>query len=222
MSGEVEIGRKLVGIPADEFIAGVGIDGTESIGVDADLDLVGHGMAGKGRMVGLKVHLEVLGKSVLAEEVQAGCGVAIVLVGGRLLWLGLNVELSRVADLFLVIDGHVKEASEVIEFTFHVGVPESGISLATTPEGVVLTTEFMGDFHCLLHLGGGMGIDIGIRAGGCAMKESRIAKEAGCAPEELDAGALLIFLQDGDNGIEIFVALSKGFSFGSHIPVRKA
>ncbi len=46
---------------------------------------------------------------VLAQEVEAGGGVAVVLVLGRLLRLGLDVELAGEADLLGVVDGHVQE-----------------------------------------------------------------------------------------------------------------
>ena len=41
---------------------------------------------------------------------------------GRLLRLGLDVELALEADLLLVIDRHVEESREVVELALHVGV----------------------------------------------------------------------------------------------------
>ena len=219
LGGEVEVGRELVGVPADEFVAGVGIDGAEGVGPEADLDLVGHGVAGEGGVVGLEVHLEMILEAVFAQEVEAGGRVAVVLVGGRLLGLGLDVELALESDLLLVVDGHLEEAGEVIEFALHVGVPEGGVAFAATPEGVSLATEFVGDFHRLLHLGRGVGVDIGVGAGGRSVEEAGIGEEAGGAPEKLDAGALLLLLEDGDDGVEVLVALGKGLPLGGDIAV---
>ena len=61
---------------------------------------------------------------VLPQEVQAGGGVGVVLVLGRLHRLRLDVKLALEADLLLVLDGHVEERGQVIQLAFHVGVPE--------------------------------------------------------------------------------------------------
>ena len=53
--------------------------------------------------------LKCVEQVVFAQEVQAGGGVGVVLVLGRLLGLGLDVELALEADLLLVVDRHVQE-----------------------------------------------------------------------------------------------------------------
>ena len=73
---------------------------------------------------------------VLAEEVEAGGGVGVVLVLGRLLRLRLDVELAVEADLLGVIDGHVQEPGQVIELALHVGVPQVLVAFAAAPEDV--------------------------------------------------------------------------------------
>ena len=68
--------------------------------------------------------LKCVEQIVVAQEVEAGRGVGVVLVLGRLLGLGLDVELAREADLLGVVDGHVQEAGQMIELALHVGVPQ--------------------------------------------------------------------------------------------------
>jgi len=50
----------------------------------------------------------------LAKEVQTGRRVGIVLMLGRLLGLGLDVELAFKPELLLVIGGHVQEGAEMV------------------------------------------------------------------------------------------------------------
>ena len=61
----------------------------------ATSSLVHHLVAGQRGVVGLEVELEV-GKQVVGpQEVEAGGGVGVVLVLGRLLGLGLDVKRAR-------------------------------------------------------------------------------------------------------------------------------
>ena len=55
------------------------------------------GVTCKGCMVCLDVDLEILFKAVLAQEGKNGCGVIVILMLGRLLGLGLDVEIARIA-----------------------------------------------------------------------------------------------------------------------------
>ena len=99
---------------------------------------------------------------VLAQEVEAGRRVGIVLMLGRLLRLRLDVELAREADLLGVVDGHVQEAGEVLELALHVGVPQILVAFAAAPERVAGAAELLGDFERLLHLRGGEGERLGV------------------------------------------------------------
>ena len=87
-------------------------------------------------MVGLDVELEVFLKAVGAEKRDAARDIEVILVLRRLLGLGLDVELPGEANFLCVVDRHVEEAGQMIEFALHVGVPEILISLAASPEGV--------------------------------------------------------------------------------------
>ena len=106
---QINVGRELVGVPAQQHVAGVGVDRAERAGGDGHFQLVLHGVAGQRGVVGLEVQLEVAQQVVFAQEVQARRGVGIVLVLGRLLGLGLDVELALEADGLLVVHRQVQE-----------------------------------------------------------------------------------------------------------------
>ena len=185
----------------------------------ADFQFVLHRVAGERGVVRLEVQLQMRQQIVLAQEIEAGRGVGIVLVLGRLLRLRLDVELALEADLFGVVDGHVEELGEMIELALHVGVPQILVAFAAAPEHVAVAAEFLGHFERLLHLGGGVGKGLGVAARGRAVHVARIAEEIGRAPEQLDAGPLLLFFEHLDDGVEILVRLGEVRAFGRDVAI---
>ena len=135
---------KLVGVPAHQRVAGVGIDRTEKALHAGIFQLVLHLVAGERGVVGLDVHLHMLFESVGPQEVDAGGAVEVVLVLGGLTRLRLEVELAGKADLLRVVDGHVHESGEVVDLPLHVGVPEALVALAAAPERIALAAEASG------------------------------------------------------------------------------
>ena len=210
LRGEVDVGGELVGVPAEHEVAGVGVDGAEGAGGAGDFQLVLHGVAGEGGVVGLKVELEVVHEVVFAEEVEARGGVGVVLVLGGLFGLGLDVELALEADLLFVGDGHVEELGEVLELALHVGVPKGRVAFASTPEGVAFAAQLVGDFEGFLHLRGSVGEGVGVAARGGSVRVARMGEELGGAPEELHAGLLLLGLEELGDGVEPLVRLLEG------------
>ena len=81
-----------------------------------------HGVAGQGRMIGFQVELEMSHQSILPEKIQASSSIGIILVFGRFLGLGLNVELAFEADLFLVVYRHVEKCGQMIHLAFELGI----------------------------------------------------------------------------------------------------
>src|ERR1041385_6806433 len=160
-------------------------------------------------------------QAVFAEEIEARGGVGIVLMFGWLLRLGFDVELALKADLLLVLDGHVEETAEVIEFAFDVGVPKRGIAFAATPKDIACAAEFVGNLDGFFDLRGGVSEDVGIASGGCAMHITRMGKEASGAPEKLYAGAFLFLFEDRSDRIEILVGGREVFAFGGNVAVVK-
>ena len=82
-----------------------------------------HRVAGERGVIGFQVELEVFGAAVFAQEVQARCGVEVVLAFGRFLGFGRRKRPFE-SYLLRVIDGHVEKFREVLESAFHIGVPE--------------------------------------------------------------------------------------------------
>ena len=203
----------------EQVIAGIGVDRAERARADGDLELVHHLVTGEGGVVGLEVELEVGQQVVGPQEVEAGGGVGVVLVLGRLLGLGLDVERAGEADLLLVVDGHVEEAGEVVELALHVGVEQGRIALAASPEGVAGAAQVVGDLHGLLDLGAGEGEDVEVRAGGRAVHVAGVGEEVGRAPEQLDAGPCLFVLEDLDDLVEVGVALLEVVALGGDVAI---
>ena len=131
-----------------------------------DFQLVLHGVTGQGGVVGFEVQLEMVEQVVLPQEVEARGGVAVVLVLGRFLRLGLDVELPCEADLLGVVDRHVEETAPDGRVRASCRCSRGSDSLRGHPRTCSLAAEFVGDFQRLLHLGGRVGEDVGVGAGG--------------------------------------------------------
>ena len=222
LGGEVDAGGELIGIPAHQRIAGVGVDRSEEALHAGIFQFVLHLVAGQRGMVGFNVHLHMLLQAVGPEEVDAGGAVEIVLMLGGLTRLRLEVELTGEADFLGVGDRHVHEPGEVIHLPLHVGIPQALVALAAAPECVALAAEGERHFQRLLHLRGGIGKDLRIAAGGGTMHIAGIAEQVGRAPEKLDAGAFLMQFQARGHRIEMAIRLRQCFPFGSHIAVVEA
>ncbi len=173
-------------------------------------------------MVRFDVHLHVVGQAVGAEEIDAGRAIEVVLVLGRLLGLGLEVELPLEADLPGVIDGHVHEPRQVLELALHVGVPEGLVAFASAPEDIALATQLLGHLQGLLDLRRGVGEGIGIGAGGGPMHETGVAEEIGRAPQQLDARPLHFLLDHLDHRVQILVGLGQRTALGGDVAVVEA
>ena len=190
-----------------QFIAGIGVDRSERPGIRRHRQVVLHGVAGQGGVVGLDVQLEVIHQAVGAEEIQARGRVGIILVRRRLLRLRFDVELPFEADLLFVIDGHVQERGEVVELALHVGVEQGGVPFAAAPERVALAFELGRHIHRLLYLRRRKGKNIRIRAGGRALLVARVGKKTGGAPEQFFPGVFLQLAEDSRRFVEDLVTL---------------
>ena len=85
------------------------------------------------------------------------------------------------------------------------------VAFAPAPERVARAAQFVRHFHRLLHLRGGVGKHIGVATRARAVDVTRIGKQIGRAPEQLDAGALLFLLQHFRHGVEILVRSRPAF-----------
>ena len=98
LSRQVDVGWELVGIPAQEQVARIGVDASENSLDRRILQFVHHRVTSESRMVCFDVQLNNIHQAVLAQEVETGCGVEVVLMLGRFLWLWLKQELAFEAD----------------------------------------------------------------------------------------------------------------------------
>ena len=73
-------------------------------------------------VVSFDVHLEILVKSVLAEEAENCCCIEVILVLCWLLWLRFDVEIALVADRTCIFNSHLHKASHIVEFKTHICV----------------------------------------------------------------------------------------------------
>jgi hypothetical protein len=175
LRGEVEVGGELVGVPADELVATVGIDRAERPALAATVSSCSMVWPARSAWLVSMLSLKCSSQIVFAQEVEAGA--ASSRTGGW--WaprLRLDVELAGEADLLLVVDRHVKERGEVVELALHVGVEQGGVAFAPAPEGVAFAAEGVGRLDRLLHLGRGVGEDVGVRRGPPALVVARVAK----------------------------------------------
>ena len=145
------------------------------------------GVAGERGVVGFDVELEVVQEVVLAEEIQAGSGVAVILVRGGFPGLGLDVELALESDLPSYSPRPCGgRLGQVVQLALHVRVQQGGVALAAAPEGVAFRPPSMWvTSMAFLHLRRSVGEDVSTRAGGRALIVALVAEEAGRAPEEL-------------------------------------
>ena len=128
--------------------------------------------------------------------------VVVVLVLGRLARLRLEEDRPGEADALLVLDDHRQEPGELVELLAEVGVEQRVVALATAPQHVVVTTEAVRRLQAMGDLGGGVGEQLGVRVRRRPGLVARVGEEVGRAPQELDAGALLVVGGDVDHLVE--------------------
>ena len=64
----------------------------------------------------------------------------------------------------------------MIQLAFQIGIVEIRVAFASAPEDVVDAAQSLRDLDGLLDLGRGVGEDVGVRAGGGAVDEARVAE----------------------------------------------
>ena len=141
---------------------------------------------------------------------------------GGLLRLGLDEELAVKADLLCVVDRHVHEAGQVVEFAAHVGVQQRLVSFPASPEDVVGASETLGDLHRLLHLCRGVREHrgVGVRRG--ARHESWVAEHVARAPEQLHSCVALELCREIHDRVQPLVRLSQAVRLRRDVAVVEA
>ena len=90
-----------------------------------------------------------------------------------------------------MVNGHVQELGEVIQFALHVGVDERGVSFPPSPEHIAGPSEGMGRLKSMLYLARRVGKNIGTWRGCSPLRVARMGKQAGRPPEQFLATGIL-------------------------------
>ena len=119
-------------------------------------------MASEGGVIRLDIKFKIFFEAVGAEEGDSTGDIEIVLVFGRLFRFRLDEELAFEADALRVIESEMQKSSQMILLTFEVGIEQRFVAFPTTPEDVAFAAKFFGHLNRFLHLGGGIGKDMGV------------------------------------------------------------
>ena len=173
-------------------------------------------------MVAFDVDFDVLLQAVTAQEAVNRGDVVVVLVLGGFARFGFDEDGALEADFVFVFDHHVHETPELVQLLADARVEQGFVTFAATPEHIVGTAEFQCGVHRFFDLQGGEGEDFRVGVGGRAAHEAPVAEQVGGAPQEFDAGVLLLPGQHIDHLVQIVDALARGRAFGGDIAVMKA
>ena len=204
-SRQVDIRGELVGVPAKQQVASVGIDGAQETLASSVFKLMFHRMAGESRVVGLDVQLDMILEAIASYEVDAIGGIKIILVLCGLLGFRFEEELPIKTNLLGVGHREVHKGRKVIDLSLEVGIVEVLVAFPASPENVIFSPKLLGNLDRLLHLGACIGEGICVAAGGCSMNIARVAEEICRPPQQLDPRPLLLFLQESHNLVKVGV-----------------
>src|SRR5690606_36363803 len=137
----VDVVRELVSVPCVLVIATVSVNAAQHTGVGRHLHFVIHGVVSQGRVIGFDIQFEIFIQTVMTQEADNGFAVEIVLVLGRLHWLGFDQEVAFETISTTVITSHSQEARHMLLLTLDVSVEQAHVTFATAPEHIVFTTE---------------------------------------------------------------------------------
>ena len=148
--------------------------------------------------------------------------VVVVLVLGGFARLGLDQHVALQADLVLVLDGHLQEATVLARLLRQVGVEQRLVAFTAAPQHVVLAPQALRGVHRLLHLQRRQRVDLGVRVGGRAAHVAPVAEQVGGAPQQADAGGLLLLAEQVDDAAEVVDALARRGALGRDVAVVEA
>src|SRR2546428_2562203 len=106
---------------------------------------------------------------------------------GRLFGLRLNIEFPFEPVFLFIISRHVEKPGKMLQFTFHVGVPQCRIPLAPAPKNISFTAKFVSNFHGLFYLGRCVGECVCVTTRCRAMHITRMSKETSRTPKQFYA-----------------------------------
>ena len=162
------------------------------------------GMAGECGVVDLDVYLEVVLQVVSAQEAYYRLYIDIILVLGRLHGLGFDEEGAGEPLGAGIVACSGKHLSQMFLLTLHIGVEQAHITLASTPEHVILTTQFDGGVDGVLDLHGSASHYIEVGIGGSTVHIALVAEYVGSTPEQTDVvGGSHLFERIVGNGLHV-------------------
>ena len=103
-------------------------------------------------MVDLNVNLKVFVKTICTEETNNCLCINVILMFCWLHWLRLNKESSCKAFRASIVACCCKHLGKMVFLTLHLCVKQAHVTFATTPEHVILTTEFDSSVDSILYL----------------------------------------------------------------------
>ena len=212
---------ELVGVPLALHVAAVHVDGAKYSQVNRRGDFMFETVAGQRGVVGFDVDLDFLFEPVLLQEAKHRSGVKVVLVLGRLTRFGFNQDGALEADLVLVFDHHIQEATHLVQLLAHARVEQGFVAFAAAPQHIVFAAEFERGIHGFFYLQGSQCKEFRVGVGGRSGHKPSVAKQIGRAPQKLHARVLLLPGQHIDHGMEVGDAFARRVAFGRHVAVMK-
>jgi len=156
------------------------------------------------------------------EKADYRFGVEVVLVLGRLHWLGFNVKCSFKALFPPVVSGHCEELGQVVFFFFEVRVYKAHVAFPAAPESVALAAKFNGGVNRGFYLGRRKGDYREFGVCGSAVHKAGMAEKVRRSPQEFYAGGFLKFFCLCHQSRKVLFAFRRACAFGSHVAVMKA
>ena len=185
-------------------------------------NLVLERVACEGRVIDLDIDAVLVHQVVFLQEGVDRGNVRVVLMLRGLVRLGLDQERPIETNLVLVLGDEGQKAAELIGFPTQIGVEKSLVALAAAPQDVVLATQSPGGFEHVLHLGRGVGEDLGIRVGRGPSRITRMAEEIRGAPEQPETRFLHLRGRGVGHLVQPCGTFGECRAFGRDVPVVEA
>ena len=136
--------------------------------------------------------------------------------------LGLDEECALEAVTAGIVARHRQHRSHVFLLALHIGIQQTHISLASTPEDIAGAAQLNGGIDGVLDLHNGTCHDVEVRVRTGTVHVTLVAKNIGGPPEQLDAGLCLFLLQVGHDLLEVVLVFLDARNLGHEIYVVEA
>ena len=158
---------------------------------------------GQRGVVPLDVDLVLVDQVVALQEPVDGLAVVVVLVLGRLGGLWLDEKRAGEADLVLVLGHHGQEPGELLTLPLQIRVEQRLVTLPATPQDVVGAVEAKSRLQSVLHLGRGIGENLGVGVCRGPGRVAGVGEQIGRSPQEAHPGVGHLLLGVIHHGLEV-------------------